>query len=225
MRTYYIEEKKSEVSYIELRLLLFVDCEAKYQKITELLHFLNNNNFITDLSIFSCNVPADAFSEQEDIMSLSIDFINDKMRFKFWNGASTFWLYHLDDVFDAISTGRNKFSEIYDKYEPVTDVLYDFKRRWRTSIYHISYQYYPANDDVELLYHITFTEEVKNTNYADKLLQKIGKEITMLGMDVTQGLNFRIEHSFKTSGCVPCQKAKEEREKNEQNKRDKKNNK
>ena len=32
------------------------------------------------------------------------------------------------------------YKQLYDKYEPVTEVLFDFKRRWRTSIHHISYQ-------------------------------------------------------------------------------------
>ena len=212
MRTYYIEEKQMEMTYLNLRLLLFVDCELKYKKITELLNYLNSEGFIVNLTAFYCeDVTSESYLEGQDIMSLSIDMVNDKMRFKFWNGASTFWLYHLSDVYDALDTGRNSFSALYDKYEPITEVLFDFKRRWRTSIYHISYQYYP-DDDIELVYRIIFTQDVKDTAYASKLIDKMNKEITMLGEDVTKNLNFRIEHSFKTSGCAPCQKAREERE-------------
>lgn len=219
MRTYYIEEKQMEMTYLNLRLLLFVDCDLKYKKITELLNYLNNKGFLVNLTAFYCeNVTSESYLEGQDIMSLSIDMVNDKMRFKFWNGASTFWLYHLSDVYDALDTGRNEFSQLYDKYEPVTEVLFDFKRRWRTSIHHISYQYYPYDDDVELVYRIIFTQEVKDTQYTNKLINKMNNEITMLGTDVTKDLNFRIEHSFKTSGCTPCQEArKEHEEKNKKN--------
>ena len=212
MRTYYIEEKQMEMTYLNLRLLLFVDCELKYKKLTELINYLNTRGFIVNLTTFYCeDVSSENYLEEQDVMSLSIDMVNDKMRFKFWNGASTFWLYHLADVFDALDTGRSEFSQLYDKYEPVTEILSDFKRRWRTSISHISYQYHP-DDDIELVYHITFTQEVKDTQYESKLIDKIHKEVTMLGQDVTKDLNFRIEYSFKTSGCTPCQKAREERE-------------
>ena len=47
----------------------------------------------------------------------------------------------------------------------------------------------------------------------------MNNEITMLGTDVTKDLNFRIEHSFKTSGCTPCQEARKEH-----GKKNKKNN-
>ena len=50
MRTYYIEETQTEMSYIELRLLLFVDCDAKYKKITDILNYLRNNDFIINLT-------------------------------------------------------------------------------------------------------------------------------------------------------------------------------
>ena len=194
---------------------MFVDCDLKYQKITDLLNYLNKKSFIVNLTTFYCeDRQSENFSEQQDVMSLSIDMINNKMRFKFWNGASTFWLFHTKDVFDALDTGRSEFSELYDKYEPVTEVLFDFKNRWRTSIYHISYEYYP-DDEFELVYHIIFTDDVRNTNYAGILLKKIYKEITMLGSDVTNDLKFKVEHSFRTLGCLPCQQAREEREKNE----------
>lgn len=212
MRTYYIEELKRDTTYIDFRLLLELDCDLKFKKISEILFFLRENNFIINLTTLNPHLSSEYVYEAEDIMSLSIDFQNDKMRFKFWNGASTLWLYHLSDLYDALETGRNEFSDIYDKYEPITEIFLSFKRKWSTSIVHISYHYFP-NDDTDLTYHIVFTEEVKNTDYANKIINKINKEIEMLGADITKDLNFTIEHSFKTSGCLPCQK---EREKNDE---------
>ena len=214
MRTYYIEERKMEMTYIDVRLLLEIDCELKENKINEILNYFQYRGFLANISVINSRQKAEDYIEREDIMSLTIDVINDKMRFKFWNGASIFWLFHVSDVIDVLDTGRDLFTQIYDKYEPVTEVLFDFKNRWRTSIHHISYKYYP-NEEIELIYHIVFTEEVQNVKFASKLLDKINKEIIMLGGDVTKDLRFKIEHSFKTSGCLPCQKAKEEREKNE----------
>ena len=205
-----------DMTYLNLRLLLSLDCDLKYKKINRLINFLNNKGFIVNLSIVNPELTSIYMKEETDIMSLTIEMNNDKMQFKFWNGISALWLYHLDDLFDALETGRNTFSELYDKYEPVTSILFDFKNKWKTSVYSISYNYHPENDDVDLKYHIVFFEEVKNTKYTNKLLKKIENEINMLGEDVTKDLNFRIEHSFRTTGCLPCQKAKEEREKNEE---------
>lgn len=212
MRSYYIEEKQMEMTYIELRLLLYVDCEDKYKKITQILNYLNANGFITNLTTFYCeNMRAENIFESQDVMSLTIDIKDDKLRFKFWNGASTLWLYHTDDLLDALETGRDKFILLYDKYEPVTELLLDFKNRWRTSIYHISYEYHPDNE-TEIVYHITFTEDVKEANYASILINKIDKEIRMLDKDIVKDLNFRIEHSFRHSGCSECEKRRRERE-------------
>ena len=52
MRTYYIEEKQMEMTYLNLRLLLFVDCDLKYKKITELLNYLNNKGFLVNLTAY-----------------------------------------------------------------------------------------------------------------------------------------------------------------------------
>lgn len=204
-----------DMTYLNLRLLLSIDCDLKYEKINELINFLNIKGFIVNLSTVNPNLSSIYFGEETDVMSLTVEMSNDKLCFKFWNGISALWLYHLDDVFDALETGRNHFSELYDKYEPVTAVLFDFKNKWKTSIYSISYNYHPEDDDVDLKYHIVFFEDVKNTKYTNKLLKKIENEINMLGDDVTKDLNFRIEHSFRPTGCLPCEQAKKEREKNE----------
>jgi hypothetical protein len=214
MKSYYIEEKQMEMTYIELRLLLYVDCEDKYKKITEILNYLNVNGFITNLTTFYCeNMRAENIFEPTNVMSLTIDIKNDKLRFKFWNGASTLWLYHVEDLLDALETGRSKFVLLYDKYAPITELLLDFKNRWRTSIYHISYEYNP-DSETEIVYHITFTEDVKEANYASVLINKINKEIQLLDENIIKDLNFRIEHSFRTSGCSECEKRRQEREQN-----------
>lgn len=215
MKSYFIEEKNADMTYIELRLLLMMDCDLKYDKITEILNYLNNHRFIIDLTTLSINsIPPERFLEKENVMSLTIDLLNDKLRFKFWNGASTQWLYHLDDLFNALNTGREEFSDLYDKYQPVTEVLYDFANRWKNSVHRISYRYYPVDDDtVDVIYHFVFTQDVEDTKYAGKLLQKINDEIVGLGTDITDNLKFKIEHSFQGSGCVPCEQARKEREK------------
>lgn len=217
MNSYYIEELKNEMTYIDLRILMYVDCELKYKKITEILNYLNNNAFITNLTTFYCeDMRAENYFEREDVMSLTIDMRDEKLRFKFYNGATTQWLYHTKDLFNALDAGRNEFSQIYDKYEPVTEVLFDFANRWKTSIYRITYKYFPEDDnDVDLVYNIIFTQEVKENKYENILLEKMNKEISMLGQDVTKDLNFKIIHSFRTGGCAPCEKARKEREKNE----------
>lgn len=209
MYSYFIHERNMDMTYLELRLLLYIDCDLKYKKITEILNFLNHNGFINNLiMLYSENMRAENIPEREDTMSLTIDMRDDKLRFKFWNGASTMWLFHIQDLFDALSTGRENFSTLYDKYEPVTNILLDFKKRWSTSIYRISYNYSPESD-VEVLYNIIFSNEVKNTNYASKILSKINKEIIALGEDVTKNLNFDIKYDYQKTGCLPCQKAKE----------------
>ena len=197
MKSYFIEEKDAEMTYIELRLLLMIDCDLKYDKITEILNYLNNHRFIIDLTTLSINsIPPEQFLEKENVMSLTIDMLNNKLRFKFWNGASTQWLYHL-----------------YDKYQPLTEILYDFANRWKTSVHRISYRYYPVDDDtVDVVYHFVFTQDVEDANYAGKLLKKINDEIISLGNDITNDLKFKIEHSFQGSGCAPCEKARKERE-------------
>lgn len=214
MKSYFIEEKDAEMTYIELRLLLMIDCDLKYDKITEILNYLNNHRFIIDLTTLSINsIPPEQFLEKENVMSLTIDMLNNKLRFKFWNGASTQWLYHLDDLFNALNMGRQEFSDLYDKYQPLTEILYDFANRWKTSVHRISYRYYPVDDDtVDVVYHFVFTQDVEDANYAGKLLKKINDEIIGLGNDITNDLKFKIEHSFQSSGCTPCEKARKERE-------------
>ena len=142
-------------------------------------------------------------------MSLTIDIVNDKLRFKFWNGISVQWFYHIDDVINALKTGREQFSDLYDKYEPVTEVLLDFAHRWKNSIYNISYKY--QKEDFDIVYYILFTEDVKEREYTNIMLGKINNEIINLGENITKDLKFKLEYDYKTSTCIPCEKAKQER--------------
>lgn len=215
MNSYFIKEMNADVTYIELRLLLLLDCDEKNDKINEILMLLRNHNFIVNLTSLSYGniISADKYYERDEVMSLTIDMNNDKMRFKFWNGMSTQWLYHVDDVRDALDTGRNNFTELYDKYEPITELIQDFAHKWRNSIYNISYKY--KKDNFDIVYHIVFTNDIKQNNSATKILSKLNKELAMLDDDVKQDLNFKIEHSYQPVGCAPCERAKKEREKHE----------
>ena len=49
MKSYFIEEKDAEMTYIELRLLLMIDCDLKYDKITEILNYLKP--YLEDLEL------------------------------------------------------------------------------------------------------------------------------------------------------------------------------
>lgn len=212
MYSYYIKERNMNMAYIELRLLTQIECQLKVQKITDIITFLNNHGFINCLTVLNTDIYAEDIIEQDNIMSLTIDVKNDRMRFKFWDGLSTMWLFHTQDLFDILSTGREKFSELYDKYEPLTEIILNCKLRWNTFIDNISYQY-NSDDYAEVVYHIVFYDE--ETKMYAKILDDINSSINVLGSEYIDSLNFKITHSFKKVGCIPCEKAKKEREKNE----------
>lgn len=214
MNSYYIKERDRNMTYIELRFLTEIECDLKEQKIQDILLFLNKHGFLNCLTIVNTNIRAEDIIEQEDIMSLTIDARNDKMRFKFWNGSTIFWLFHTQDLFDVLNTGREKFTKLYDKYEKLTELILNFKKRWGVSIDSVSYKYYP-DSDIEVVYDIVFAEVVKNDDY-NKILNKLMQEIyfTFKG-DEADNLKFNITHSFKSVGCTPCEQARREREKNE----------
>ena len=113
-----------------------------------------------------------------------------------------------NNIADLISLCKEVLSDNPLFFLINSSILLDFKKRWSTSIYRISYNYSPESD-VEVLYNIIFSNEVKNTNYASKILSKINKEIIALGEDVTKNLNFDIKYDYQKTGCLPCQKAKE----------------
>lgn len=195
------------MTYIEIRLLLKLDCELKIQKINNILFFLRNHNFLNNLTVINDDIRAEDIFEQDKIMSLTIDTRNDTLRFKFWNGISTMWLFHTKDLYDALDTGREKFTSLYDKYEPITDVLLNFKKQWSTSIDKISYNY-NTNNDIDVIYDIVFVNEAQRNNYSQKILSKIYHKIDTLDIDI-DNYNFKINTSYQ-SECIPCQKKQQE---------------
>lgn len=206
----FIQEYEKEMTYIELRILTDIDCEPKYGKIHELLAFFAEENFLAHLTYYLHDGPtAEDFTETQNKMSLTIDMLKERMRFKFWNGATAQYLYHISDLFYALKTGRENFTELYDKYEPVTEALFDFAHKWKNSIYNVSYKY--DDDDFDIIYKITFTNDVKERDYATIMLSKINKAISDLGEEITNDLNFKLIHDFK-SGCSPCEEARRRRE-------------
>lgn len=201
---------EGDVKYIELRLLLSIDCKEKSRKITQILSFLNANGFITHLTILSLgDINAEDIIEHDNVMSLTIYMIDNTFKFKFWNGITVTWFSHTQDLFDEIRTGREEFASLYDKYEPITEILLDFKQKWTTFIQNIRYQYHP-NADIELTYNIVFFED----KYVDEILKKINKQITLLDRDVVKNLHFDIQISYASSGCIPCQKKARENNEN-----------
>lgn len=214
MNTYFINEYGKDMTYLELRLCAILDCPGRIKKITEILNFLNIHNFLTNLVVaYDDTMRSENFEEKSDIASLSIDVRDDKFRFKYWNGSETIWTFHTQDLFDSLISGREDYAKIYAKYYPVTTVIKNMQDKFRNSIKRITYRYYPQHE-VEMIYHLVFTQEIQETHAENSLLEMINKEIIMLGSEVTQDLKFSIDFSFDEGQCIPCQKAKEEREKN-----------
>ena len=57
------------------------------------------------------------------------------------------------EIIYMVRESSDSFKVLYDKYKPVTDVLFDFQKRWSTSIDQISYQYYPKSD-IDIVYNL-----------------------------------------------------------------------
>lgn len=200
-----------DVSYIELRLLLNIDCEEKYRNIAKILNFLNINGFITHLTmLYAENINIEDVFEYNDVMSLSIYMIDNKMRFKFWNGITTMWFSHTQDLFDELNMRRDKNALLYDKYEPITSILLDFKKKWTTFIQRISYQYHP-DASIELTYNIVFLDDA----HVDKILNKINKQISALDTNVIEDLSFDIQTSYVSSKCIPCEERRKHEKEND----------
>lgn len=212
MNSYHIVERNMDMTYIELRLLMEVECDLKADKITQILVFLNSHGFINCLTIFNPSVHPENIIEQDNVMSLTIDMVKDRLRFKFWDGASVMWLYHTQDLFDALDTNRKDFNELYDKYEPVTEVLLKQKKIWSLFIEDILYQYHP-NEDVEVVYEIVLIQEAKKSAAYDKIVASISNDMDLL--DKNEGFKFNIIYTFREIVCGPCERARREREKNE----------
>ena len=74
MNKYFIKEYSMEMSVIELRICLCLDCKGRIDKITEILNYLNSNGFITNLvMMYDESIRAENIEERPDLASLTID--------------------------------------------------------------------------------------------------------------------------------------------------------
>ena len=146
MNKQIIEALNNETTYLEFRILTYLECEEKMKKITQIINFLKQNNFLINLSVvYFNNLRAENMPEQKNIPSLSIDMRDDKFRFKYFDGAKIYWTYHLSDLFDVLLSGREEFSNFINKYEPITNLLFRIKDE-NKDIKLVRYKYYPKSD-------------------------------------------------------------------------------
>ena len=205
MNKYYINELKNECTYLELRIFSFLECEEKIKKITEILNFLNFHHFLINLTmLYHESMRAENMVEHQNTASLTIDLRDDKFRFKYWDGAKTYWTYHLQDLFNILIEGREEFIKLSNKYDPVTKVLFNFKDNHFDQINRITYKYYPS-DVVEILYEIQFVDSIKEQHLEDGLLKEIYEVINDLEL---KNLKIDIDYTFRPK-CIPCQKRRE----------------
>ena len=153
MNKYYINELNTEATYLELRILTYVECEKKITIITKILNFLNSHNFLTNLTmLYHTAMRSENLLERQDTTSLSIDMRDEKFRFKYWDGSKTYWAYHLNDLFDILIEGREEYRQLVEKYNDVTVALLSAKQK-HPEIDNITYNYYPS-DDIDIQYDI-----------------------------------------------------------------------
>lgn len=204
---YFINELGVEATYLELRIFSYLECEEKIKKITEILNFLNNHGFITNLTmLYHSMMRAENMIEHQGVPSLTIDLRDEKFRFKYWDGATNHWLYHVSDLFVCLIHGRQTFEELVDTYAPLTHLLYDFKAKYDEDVIDITFQYYPTGFNVDICYELKLSQKVKDNNTVGIILQRIYEEINKL--DNIHSLSFDIDYSFKEK-CIACEKAKE----------------
>lgn len=189
---------------IYLRIFTFLECEEKMKKITQILNFLNHNDFTVILTnVYYNAIRSENVPEVQDQPSLTIDMRDDKFRFKFWDGSKIYWTYHLEDLFNILIDGRREFLALVNKYQPVLDVLLKFKEE-NKYIKNVRYKYYPSSD-IDIEYDIHFIEDAKDLNVVDPTLKEIVDDINDLNLE---DLKMDLNYSFQKE-CKPCQKAKE----------------
>lgn len=205
---YFIQELGVEATYLELRIFSYLECEEKIKKITEILNFLNHHNFITNLTmLYHSMMRAENMVEHQGVASLTIDLRDDHFRFKFWDGACTYWTYHIDDLFDSLLQGRKDFITLTDTYQDLNNLLFNFQKQYPNDILSIRYKYYPTGFNVDILYELQLSPEVKERNTTNLILKRIYDKINDL--DNLKNLNFDIDYFFKKK-CTACEKAKEQ---------------
>ena len=204
MNKNFIKELNRETTYLEFRILTYLECEEKMKIITHVLNFLKDNDFLVNLSIVYYNaLRAENMPEHQDVPSLTLDMRDDKFRFKYWDGSKVFWTYHLKDLKDVLIQGRKDFSELINKYQLVTDLLFKIRDE-NDHIKFVRYEYYPTSD-IDIKYEIQFFKDAEDTSIADLIMKEIFKEVNSLP---NNDFKMDIDYSFE-KGCLPCQKAKE----------------
>lgn len=212
MNTYFINELNKDVTYIEVRICMLLDCMPRVQKINEVLEFLNRNCFLSNfIFIYDNSISADSFQEKVDVASLTMDICDEKIRFKYWNGSEIFWTYHVQDLFKTLIEGREEYSKIYAKYYPVTNIIRDAEKNFSTIFRRMTYTYYPL-DDIEMKYLLVFSHDAKETHMETNILDMINQNIINLGTDITDDLKFYIDFTFADDECIPCQKRRNKNE-------------
>lgn len=203
MNKYYINELNAEATYLELRILTYVECEEKISIITKILNFLNSHNFLSNLTmLYHTAMRSENLFERQDSASLSIDMRDEKFRFKYWDGSKTYWAYHLNDLFDILVEGRKEYKQLVEKYNDVTMTLLNAKQKY-SEIDNITYTYYPS-DNVDIQYNIQFVNDIKgNSAQIDMILKEMFDYIPK-----NENLKIDIIYSFKRP-CIPCQKKRE----------------
>lgn len=204
MNKIFIKELNNEVTYLEFRILTYLECEEKIKKITEIINFLKQNGFLINLSIlYFKHFRAENIPEQNNVPSLTIDLRDDKFRFKYFDGAKTYWTYHTEDLFDVLITGREEFSQLINKYQPITDLLFRIKKE-NNNIKFVRYRYY-TEQNIDIQYEIQFFEDTKDKGIADITMKEIFRKIEELKID---DLQMDLFYTFEEK-CLPCEKAKE----------------
>lgn len=222
MNSYYIKDlKNKEYTYIRLRILTQLECDVKIKKISQILDFLASSDFIPHLTFiyYDFNNPDNQISpenieESPDIPSLTIDLQNHKLRFKYWDGSKTYWVYHFDDLTNILIEGRNEFKELSNRYSKITESIFSIQEKYIDDIVNVRYKYYPEDDDrnLDILYTYTFSRKIKNENSESSILKEAYDKIS--SCDLPEEVNFAIDFDYD-KWCTPCEEARRKREENE----------
>ena len=224
MSRFIIKDGDQELKYIKFRILTQLECEIKIKKISEILEFLTLSGFVPHLDSIYYNfkdeehqAQPENITELVDVPSLSIDMRNHKLRFKYWDGSKVYWVYHIKDLAHVLIEGYNEYKELYNKYLYISKEVLKAKKDFPDDIITISYEYYPSDRDLDILYLIIFSQHAKENNIESKILENITKNITLLGEEKLQDVNFAIDFDYENTGCTPCEEARKKREQNEKN--------
>lgn len=191
------------IKKIELRILTFLECELKNDKIQEILNFFERYDTEVLLKVVKHSYGASDplnIPECADTPSLTIDLKNDTLRFKYWNGFKTYWTYHIKDLFESIEDGNKEYEELFNKYNLVGNFIWDWTQQYSNEIYDVRYKYYPE-DDIDIAYKIIFDSSMENSPKVGILMDELFKLIT----DKFSDLKMTLTHRIKMR-CDACEK-------------------